>query len=339
MKRVLLHIAFWIFFVLWSSATFECPSTYWQVVAYTLVRLPVVVIATYILIYFLVPRYLIKDQKYGHFAFWCIVNFLGATLLDRLVSGSNLVDFILRTEDVEFTFFAEIPIFRNSFLMFSVMGLASMIKYFKLYTQESEVAHRLKEENLLAQHNFLKAQLNPHFLFNALNNIYSLSIQKNQPEIGESISQLSGIMQYLTYDSGSDYVSLSKEVSLINNYIKVQQLRLSDEDDVTISFQVIGNLKNKVIAPVILLPFVENSFKHGTKNGCQSLIKIELRLEEHQIIFITRNHNYAKGEISESQGVGLDIVRRRLELTYRDGYRLETDVTETYYTSTLRIDL
>ena len=339
MNRILLHIAFWVFFVLWSSATFDCPSTYLQVVGYTLVRLPVLMIATYILIYVLVPKFLIKEQSYWKFAFYCILNFLCATLLDRWVSGSDIVDYILSTEDIEFTFFSEKPIFRNSFLLFSVMGLASMIKYFKLYTQKAEIAHQLKEDSLTARHNFLKAQLNPHFLFNALNNIYSLSLQKNQTEIGESISQLSGIMQYLTYESSSDFVPLQKEVALINNYIKVQQLRLSDQDDVTISFQVNGDIKNRIIAPVILLPLVENTFKHGIKHGHPSIIKIEIRVIGKQLLFTTRNSKFSANKKSENHGVGIDNVKRRLELTYDDRHTLDTTVTEKYYTCSLRIDL
>ena len=340
MKRIAQHALFWTFFVLWSSATFECPSTYWQVVAYTLVRLPVIMLATYILIYVILPQHLIHHKNYLKFAALFVLNFLIATLVDRDVCGSPMVDYILQAEDAEFYFFVGQPIFRNSFLLLSIMGIASLIKFFKLYIEKENRTHQLQQENLETRHAFLKAQVNPHFLFNALNNIYSMAVQKDQEDIASSLENLSGIMQYLTYDSSTDYVALKKEIELLQHYVQIQHMRLSETDDVMVSFNVKGDINGKSIAPVILLPLVENAFKHGIKMGEQCLISINLTLLDNQLELRIKNTLFEdRSNGIRAKGIGVNNVQKRLEFAYPGRYSFQTKKSASHFYSTLQIDL
>lgn len=213
MKRVGQHILFWSIFVLWSSFLFECPSTYLDVVWYNVMRLPIIVMATYVLIYFIVPRYIIKEQNYLMFSILFLINFVIATLLDRAITFSVILDFCFNPSTS--SFFSQVPLLRNSFLLLSVMGIASMIRFFKLYLEKERKSHQLQKDHLEKKLSFLMAQVSPHFLFNALNNLYSMSIQKEEKEIAVGLENLSGIMHYLTYESNDKLVPLQKEMELL----------------------------------------------------------------------------------------------------------------------------
>ena len=169
------------------------------------------------------------------------------------------------------------------------MMLASIIRFFKLYLEEEKRKHQLEEQQLSTELAFLKAQINPHFLFNALNNLYSIAVDKQQGDIAKGLENLSGVMQYLTYESNAPRVGLEKEIQLLQDYIEIQYLRFSDTDDITISFKLEGEVVGKVIAPVILLPLVENAFKHGIKPEQKCLVNIHLSITNGRLAFLVKN--------------------------------------------------
>ncbi len=175
----------------------------------------------------------------------------------------------------------------------------------------------------------LRSQINPHFLFNTLNNIYSLVYNKSD-EAPEAVMKLSSIMRYMLYDSNTDFVPVIKEIEYLNSFIELQQLRITQKDFVEI--RVFGSMENRTIAPMLLIPFVENAFKHGEKSHEPGII-IHLNLEPEKLIFtvenyIKRNHS---APIEESGGFGLHNIKRRLGLLYPDKHELKINLSDEKY--------
>jgi two-component system, LytTR family, sensor kinase len=169
-----------------------------------------------------------------------------------------------------------------------------------------------------AELSFLKAQINPHFLFNTLNNLYSLAVIGHE-KTAESILKLSKIMRYVTDQTGYA-VSLEKESESLRDYVDLQRLRMVEPERVV--FSVEGPLKNKSIAPLVLMTFVENAFKYGVSSIQPTPITIRLSTDEHSISFFCQNRMYAPPRDTERTGIGLSNTRKRLAQLYPDVYQL-----------------
>ena len=181
----------------------------------------------------------------------------------------------------------------------------------------------------------LRSQINPHFLFNTLNNIYSLVCRKSD-EAPKAVMKLSEIMRYVLYDTNIDKVPLEKEVSYLKSYIELQQLRLNTRDFV--KFEVNGTDLNRNIAPMLLIPFVENSFKHGNKNVDPPGIIIKLTNNHAGIAFEITNYMWHKDDTKDKVGgIGLNNIKRRLELIYPDKHKLF--ITENDHTYSIRLEI
>jgi two-component system LytT family sensor kinase len=135
----------------------------------------------------------------------------------------------------------------------------------------------------------LKTQINPHFLFNTLNNLYSMAIEKNASELADSIAQLTQMMRYTLYDSNTEVVELTREIAYVENYIKLQRLRFSDDQEVPIHFTVEGDPRQVHIAPMLLINFVENAFKHGVSLKQESFINVRVTVLDSQLRFLVEN--------------------------------------------------
>jgi LytS/YehU family sensor histidine kinase len=174
----------------------------------------------------------------------------------------------------------------------------------------------IEKEKTLAELKALKSQVNPHFLFNSLNSIYSLA-RKNAPQVPEKIIQLSDLMRHVIYNSDDEFILLSKEIEMVRNYIELQNLRTSENEK--ISMEVIGDIEEKKVAPLIFLPFVENSFKHGLKSGAENaFVKIKLEVTGNQLSFEIENSKGQSLETEhfENKGIGIENVKKRLDLIY-----------------------
>lgn len=182
---------------------------------------------------------------------------------------------------------------------------------------------------------FLKSQLNPHFLFNSLNNIYSLAYQKSE-KTPDAILKLSEIMRYMIYESNDSWVSLDKEVAYVNSYVELQKLRFKDGAAVEITIN--GEIDGQKIVPLILISFVENAFKHGVANDATDPIKINIIANQKILHFsVTNKKNVANKDAIG--GVGLNNVERRLQLLYPERYKLNVVNTTDHYTTELMLDL
>jgi hypothetical protein len=180
-----------------------------------------------------------------------------------------------------------------------------------------------QKEKIAAELDYLKAQINPHFLFNTLNSIYSLAIQKSD-ETPEAIVKLSGLMRYVITDAANETVPLDKEVGYIDDYIRLQQLRLGDT--VSLEFSKDGDFQTNVIAPLLLIPFVENAFKFGVNPGETSYIRIRLNLENETLHFNVVNKKLMINVIKHQEsGIGIENTLSRLNLLYPSEHEIKID--------------
>uniref|UniRef100_UPI003D7FB5BC sensor histidine kinase n=1 Tax=Pedobacter sp. TaxID=1411316 RepID=UPI003D7FB5BC len=212
---------------------------------------------------------------------------------------------------------------------------SALIKFAVDWFGNERVQRQLESEKKDMELQFLKSQLNPHFLFNSLNNIYSLAYQKSD-KTADAVLKLSEIMRYMIYESNDSWVSLSKELDYVKSFIELQKLRF--KDGAAVELQVSGEIDDQPIIPLILIAFVENAFKHGVANDPTDPIRINLIANQKILHFSITNkkNNFNKDEVG---GVGLNNVERRLQLLYPERYRLNIVNTATHYTSELMLDI
>ena len=225
------------------------------------------------------------------------------------------------------------------FLSHLAVGSAStMLKIASDWTRSTRERQRLQAENLQSELKFLRTQINPHFLFNTLNSLYALTLKKSD-QAPETVLKLSEMMRYMLYDSNARLVSLSKEVDYLRNYVGLEQLRHRDQAD--IQFDVHGEIKDQQIAPMILVTFVENAFKHGLSGSlANGYVHMGLFIEEQEVRFHIENSKPALPEVAgQVGGIGLINVGRRLELIYPESYELQTLETDELYAVDLYLNL
>ncbi|RFM30489.1 sensor histidine kinase [Deminuibacter soli] len=192
----------------------------------------------------------------------------------------------------------------------------------------------LEKEKLEAELGFLKSQVNPHFLFNSLNSIYSLA-HRNADATQEAILQLSQMMRYMIYESNTSQVPLEKELEYLQNYIYLKKLRLTP--NIHIHYTVQGNIAGASIEPMLLIPFIENAFKHGISYAEQCDIKIVITISgQHELHLLVSNKVFKK-ETPEPGGIGLENVQKRLQLLYPGTHRLQVTEENNYYTTSLSV--
>ncbi|MES2829589.1 MAG: histidine kinase [Bacteroidota bacterium] len=172
---------------------------------------------------------------------------------------------------------------------------------------------------------FLRSQINPHFLFNALNTLYGTALQENAERTGEGIQMLGDMMRFMLQENMQEKISLTRDVDYLNNYIALQKLRISRSPDITVEAQIDEQLNNQQIAPMLLIPFVENAFKHGISLQQPSHIKITLQTKGNTLYFDVHNSIHTKADNDPEKlrsGIGLENVKQRLEHLYKNRYEL-----------------
>ncbi len=209
---------------------------------------------------------------------------------------------------------------------FFIFIISSGIKIINKWFETEKNKTLIEKEKLQSELTNLKAQINPHFLFNVLNTIYALSLKKSD-STPDAVMQLSKLLRYIVNETQADKVPLDKEVDCITNYIDLQKMRLSDTVEIT--YNKTGNFNDVSIAPLLLIAFVENVFKHGISTHEYSPILIEISLEKNLFSFKTQNKIFKTKE-EDSTGIGIENTRKRLELIYPDNHHLniiEIDAT------------
>lgn len=211
-------------------------------------------------------------------------------------------------------------------------------KVINQWLRSEQKAKEIANEKLKAELSFLKAQINPHFLFNTLNNIYALASDQSE-YTAPAVMKLSNIMRYVLTEAGNDLVPLEKEIQFTRHYIELQKMRLTGKS--SIDFTVIGDPVGRQIAPLLFLPFVENAFKYGISTRELSPVTILLEIKKDSLYFTVSNHKHiiASHRITDNTGIGINNTRRRLDLLYNDQYTLAINEDPASFTVHLNIQV
>lgn len=341
--RILSHIIFWIFVAFFYFFLFSWNSEFREVsIIFSTGLLPVAILATYFFNYTLVPKYL-WEKRYGRFFLYSFYTLLVATWLSFLIVFFALI-YILNTEaSIEpAVLHPELQVITLFFIVFFAIALKQVKRAFFIQQEKNELEKtklstelKLKEAEL----KILKAQIHPHFLFNTLNNLYGLTLEKSD-DAPDLVLRLSEILDYILYRCDEKMVLLSEEIHNLTNYIEIEKIRYSNKLKLEIDFQ--KKTPAFKIAPLIILPFVENAFKHGVSNfpGI-AFVKIKLVVANKNLIFTienTKNPDAHKNE-NYTKGIGLKNVKKRLDFVYPKKYILSIDDSAKTFSVNLTLEL
>jgi sensor histidine kinase YesM len=331
------HIIFWLGYfsfnvVRWGSYF----DDYWYSLKSNLVEFPLHIIIVYLNIYFLIPKFILT-KKYKRYIFLLLLS-LGILYVVR--TGLN---YLLVTKNIwpeaegfqqAFTFNHIVAVVLGELY---VVALASAIKLTVDWVYEKTRFEKLKKVQLRTELNFLKSQIQPHFFFNTLNNLYALTLEKSDtaPSV---VLKLSDIMQYVLYDVKEPLIRLFDEINYIQNYLDLERLRYGDKINSTI--EIAGNIDTLKVPPLLFLPFIENCFKHGTKNNPNIDVAINFEITENKyLIFKVENSLNKNVNFKTTHGIGIQNVKRRLELLYDSDFELQTIINEQKYCVQLKIPI
>ena len=339
-NRILMHILFWVGYVgynllIWGGHVEE---SNWENLLIECALLPAKMLAVYITLYFLIPHFLLQKQ-YLNFGIGLVLVMFVAGLIQRAIIVWYLYPNFFPEIDREFWDFYKIAkqiVMINSVLVFAIA--VKVVKHWYLQQQKNQ---DLEKEKMFSELRYLKSQVHPHFFFNTLNNLYGLTLSKSDtaPEV---VLRLADLMSYMLYDTNTQWVPLEKEINYIRNYIALEKMRFGKRFNV--SFQVQGDTSSLMIAPLLLLPFIENSFKHSiSKEILGAWVAIDLTVNNQTLEFKVENSvnkEVLNGRERENAGgLGLQNVKRRLELLYNENYELKILEEETEYLIVLRLNL
>ena len=272
---------------------------------------------------YLIPKYL--DKKRYRFYTITLVNCIVALSFIKYGIAIIFKQYILMHEDgrqLSFGVYFLSTALTSIFFLFLSTALKFSIDWFL----NERIQRDLENQRLTAELAFLKSQINPHFLFNSLNSIYSLAYQKSDTT-PEAILKLAEIMRYMLYESNDNKVDLSKELQYLQNYIDLQKIRFGKK--AYVEYKVMGKVGSQKIVPLILIAFIENAFKHGVANDPEAPIRLLINLDNTQLHFYMENKKHSNNRDNEG-GIGLNNVKRRLDLLYSGKYSLtikdETDI-------------
>jgi LytS/YehU family sensor histidine kinase len=218
----------------------------------------------------------------------------------------------------------------------SIAGLAALIlKGFITWIKEIKLKEELKQKNHETEMALIKSQLDPHFLFNTLNNIDVL-ILKDASEASNYLNKLSDILRFMLYETKTNEILLKKEIEYIEKYIELQKIRTANSNYV--NFKVEGNPSNITIAPMVFIPFIENAFKHSTNKKIDNAITVQLFINDKNIRFVCENKfDPNLNMVQESNGLGNNLIQKRLHLIYPEQHTLELDKQINLYSVKLTI--
>lgn len=223
----------------------------------------------------------------------------------------------------------------NTVLFLLVFTVGTCISVTQRWLRTEQNRKETEHEKLNTELSFLKSQVNPHFFFNTLNNIYSLAVVRSE-KTAPAVMKLASIMRYILSETERNYVPLRNEVDFIHNFIELQQVRLTDK--VQVKFAAEGDIENLIVAPLLFIPFVENAFKYGVSTKENSKIDIAIKTEANKILFSAKNYIVpSENNLMENTGIGINNVKRRLELMYPDKHQLITEQKDNFYIVHLEI--
>ena len=333
MKRILLHVLFWLVYLgqdtLLSFLSDAVLLSHLPVAARIIIALKVCmallllkIVLTYLVLYVILGRIIRQQGLFLLNIGSLLLAFLITLLLYRAIYVYYLVPVVFKG------LLKPQVYFRGAGFLFAVMdlgfvcGAAIVIKQTRLQLAGKEKEKLLLKEKLETELKFLKNQTNPHFLFNTLNNIYALA-RKQSDQTADVVMKLSKILRFMLYESGKPFITIAEEIKLVEDYIDLEKLRYNER--LNISFDKTIDYGAQAVSPLLLLPFIENAFKHGiSETRFDSFIHIDLRLQEGLLRFMIENTREETTVQPVNEKIGLGNIRRQLELMYQE-YDLQTD--------------
>ena len=340
-KNILRNLIFWLimFSYLFSSYWYR-DSNKWYLVEYIGFKVLLQFLLSLIIMYFLVPKLLHKKKN----TLFVLATLFFIYVIQTLYSIVRIHYFHVYYPEI----YERSPPYILWNRMTSFVAFLSNITWvvfpsiiliaIKYYRDQKEIIE-LKEQKKSTELDLLKNQLNPHFLFNTLNNLYALALKKSD-KTPEVIAKLSEILDYILYQCKDDYVSINKEVELLENYIALEKVRYGSRVEVIFENQINRNIN---IAPLILLTFVENAFKHGVSQELnKALIELSIETTDTKIFFKLKNSKpkvYAENVIRDKDSIGMQNTKKQLDLLYPKRYELLIENTATNYSLELKLQL
>jgi hypothetical protein len=329
--RIVWHIVFWAaaFLVLLGIFTESGDITSIDVI-YTIIYIIPIILAVYACLYFLVPRFLKKEKLLFFILGIAILSFSSAGLIYMLFD--RWIDLILKDYYfINYDSYLRICIFTIGFLV-----LATFLKVSKEWFFLMRAERTMKESQLKS----LRAQVNPHFLLNSLQTVYAQALE-NSAKTSETILELSDILKFTLYESEKSKVDLSRELDIIRKYIEIQKLRL-DPGRAKIITEISGESSDRKIAPMLLLPFLENAFKHGIGGAEKNAyINLKVTLNDSKLEFKIENNAGSQEHIEnpEYSGIGIENTRQRLALLYPEKHHLDISKDDKSFKVVLLLEL
>ncbi len=332
-KTILIHLLFWIavwFFYFYFFSFNSNDKDY--IIWFSSTILPVTILLTYFMVYYLVPKFLLakKYWKFALYSFYTII--ISSNIIVPLIFGSfifksdyNIKHMPLMSKNIVFVLV----------MVYLIAGIVSFIyllnQNFKSLSRNKELQNKILETQLQLKEqelHYLKQQIHPHFLFNTLNTIYGFALKqsKQTPEI---ILKLSNLLDYILYQINKPKVPLKEEVLHIKEYIELEKIRFQDTLKIIFSANEIN--ENIEVAPMLLIPFIENAFKHGNLIDGYLRIEINVQVLNNKMEFKVRNTTVDQKDQKENGGIGLENIKKRLDLNYKNNYSLQHYEKDNWY--------
>ncbi|MCL3780153.1 hypothetical protein EMN47_07085 [Prolixibacteraceae bacterium JC049] len=322
------HLAFWLlsFYVLLKLFATSDRLLFADIV-YTIVFHVTLLVPVYLNLLLAVPKWLAKQKYEIYVGAFLVILILGTafnyfmfeSFVDLIFTDYYLVSYYSWWEITKFVFI--------------YLCISMLLKLSKSWFRVNEIERQKLQYELKA----LKAQINPHFLFNSLTGIYQLA-RKNSGRTPDTVLKLADMMRYMLYESEKDFVPLGKEIEFIQNYFQLQQLRSSIPE--AIALHIEGVSEGKMIAPLFFTPLIENSFKHGLMGNSNGFVNMKIDILDNRIVVeLENNKGKVDTAVNEHSGIGLENVKKRLKLIYPDKHRLKIIDSEDRFTINIEIEL
>ena len=328
------HVVFWIAHTVLVAFVWQGPGrSLERSLIQGLIWVPVRMLYSYPLIYWVLPQYLLKGR---YFTFTLVILLWGV--------GGYFLNYVFRAfifiplqSVLPFNPIARNPWEPNSFLVLTTTAaIVSIIYLFKRWLMNQQQLMQAQKEKVTAELQLLKAQVHPHFLFNTLNNIYSFSLRQS-PQAPAMIIRLSSLLGYMLYDCKADEVLLEKELEVMKDYIELEKARYGDNIEISLNLE--GDIKDKYIAPLLILPFLENAFKHGTSDQLEKpWLSMDIAVKQYTLDCKIANSKNEHVALSAS-GIGIENVRKRLQFIYPGMHELKTSDDGDFFVVSLRVEL
>ncbi len=316
--RLLLHIAFWLFFTVVFFISPPKPLSAGMLISWFSI-LTVVMLVVYVNLYVLIPSLYFKRQFLAYFLTVALVLIGGAYLITKI----SQLDFVI----------LRMPFTDNLKNLFFFIVISGAFKLYRDHERKKRQLEAFEKNKLQMELSFLKSQVNPHFLFNTLNNIYAANME-NSDAANEMILKLSDILRFQLEAARKDLIPLEEEIALVENYIGLEKIRTLHSK---VEFRCEGDFRNFMLPPLLLLPLVENAFKYG-----KNVFIFQVSLSQYAFLFEANNEMQSSKRFSVSSkktGIGIANVRKRLELVFPGKFTFDVSQDEKYFKVSLRIDL